>query len=58
MLCTEIQKQNMTAKEVARAFSELPIDTHYYEVMVEIAKVDEDFFKEVGDELFKLASDE
>lgn len=39
MLCVEIQKQNMTKREVARAYREFSVpDGHMGDLMVEIEK--------------------
>lgn len=53
LLCLEIQKQNMSPREVARAFSEIVMDDHAEEVAELIAE-NEEFFDEVREELVAL----
>lgn len=56
LLCVEIAKGNMNAREVARAYveqSEMD-DEHIYEVMTEIVKhYGQEGFREVGEEISK-----
>lgn len=55
LLCVEIQKDKMTAMEIARAWKEMPDDEHWVDVLAEIIKIDK--VDAVGDALTELTSE-
>lgn len=52
LLCIEIQKQNMTPKEIARAYLEIAVeDPHLPEILATLADAEDNLFEKVGEAL-------
>lgn len=56
ILCVMIDKERMSAKEIARAFVELPDEPHNEEILDKL-KQNEDLEKEVFSEFFSILSE-